>query len=150
MNIDPAIRSQRTAGPWLARATAVVAALSMQLLWLGILLCALECAKGECSRPAAGDSEAAGEHCGHSGAAPETPARDSHGRDCPASFLHQVSASRDAIMASQAQLAAHVVAAAVLPRAATRLTPRLAHAVPAEENSPPLTAAAASPLPLRI
>jgi len=129
-----------------ARATALLTVASLQLFWLGILLCAVECAKGACHGPVAGAADLVSGHCGHSKTAPGTPAGNPHSRNCPASYLRYLDVSRTAVTPSQVQIAEPVAIASVLPRASTPISPVAAPVAFTTEISPPQIAAAQSPL----
>jgi len=129
-----------------ARAAALLTAASLQLFWLGILLCAVECAKGACHGPVADAADPLSGHCGHSRTAPGSPAGNPHSQNCPASYLRFVHASQSAVTPSQVQVAAPVAFASILPRSSTRIFPVAARVAFATEISPPQIAAAQSPL----
>ncbi len=135
---------------WSARSAAMVTALSMQFLWVGVLLCAVDCAKGACQRPLAAGQESTGSHCGHPTSPPGSPASGPHSRNCPAAYLLHAGASRIAVLPAQLPWAAQSTMTAVLPGAAMPPRPSAMLSLPRQENSPPQIAAAPTPIPLRI
>lgn len=150
MNATILKRASNPSPLWLAQAAAVITTISLQLVWVGVFLCTVECAKGTCPGEAAGGAETHGGHCCHSGSAHETPGGGPHGRNCPASYLHHWSASRNAVVASQAQVASPVALGMAVVGATATAHFRATGAAPRPEISPPLVSAALTPLPLRI
>jgi hypothetical protein len=139
---------------WLAPAAAVVTVISLQLVWVGALVCAVNCAKHGCAATVAGAARLPASHCRHSGTIPEAPAQDSggstHSRHCPAANLHNGSAATRAIAAPQMLLVAASSLATALPRAATPMVSPAAGTSRWQEISPQFIVPGFSSILLRI
>jgi len=142
-------RAQKQTKHCFARAAAAFTALSLQIIWLSVLLCAVECARGACHGSVAANAEPAADHCDHSSSAPADPCHQ-HNRNCPASYLRLAAAASNAVVVSQHDFAAPAAVAFVLSRASTPRERPWVSAATAEAISPPQIAAVQSPVPLRI
>jgi hypothetical protein len=154
MNSHTPNRPQSLSSLWLARAAAVVTVISLQILWVGVYVCALRCAKGGCAARVAGAASVPAGDCGHSGTAPDAPAQNSgavpHGRHCPASNLHNGYAAASAVAAPQMRLVSANSLVAVLPGAAARVDSLAAGTFRRQEISPLFIVPVFSSIPLRI
>ena len=66
---------------------ALAAAVCLQFVWVSVLACAVQCARGQC--PAAGDhlpGNPASHHCGESNAPSDHGGNPPHGPHCPAAL----------------------------------------------------------------
>jgi len=147
MNCAAPMDTKSPAMRWLARTAAVATLISLQLVWMGVFACAVRCAKGACAAELAAAASTPAGDCGHSGTAPDAP----HGRECPASNLHNWSAAAPAVSAPQIRvLSSPQALAGVTPRDADCVFALAAGAFLAQENSPWLIVSISAPLPLRI
>jgi hypothetical protein len=140
----------------LARAAALLTLLSLELVWVGVFVCAARCARSACPAPpkSSAGTTAPAEHCGHSGAAPAAPGSPSSStpdrQHCPASNFHYWSAAASAVGATQVRLAAPVLLAAGTVPASSASLIASDDAIRTSENSPPVIVPVASAIPLRI
>jgi len=143
---------------WLARAAALATVISLQLVWVGVMVCAARCARGACPadlRAAEGPAKTGAEqpdHCDHSETAPESSSKrhsTPHQNNCPASSLRYWSAATMAVGATQARQVAPVLLIASVPATAAASVPAggPTHGL---ESFLPLIVPAVSPVPLRI
>jgi len=133
-------RPQLSSRLWLARAAAVVSMISLQIVWVGVYVCALHCAKGACGAAVAGGSSLPAGDCGHSGTTQDAPGQDSgsapHGRHCPTSNLHNWDAAASAVVGPQTRLDSSYSLVAASPRAATTMDSPAAATSRRQEISP--------------
>jgi len=154
MNSSTPNRPQPLSRLRLARTASMVTAISLQIVWVGVYVCALHCAKGTCGAAVAGGSSLPAGDCGHSGTTQDAPAHNSggapHSQHCPASNLHNGNAATHAIAPPQMRLDSSYSLVAVLLRAATTEDSPAAGTSRWQEISPQIIVPGFSSIPLRI
>ena len=133
-----------------ARIAALAAALSLQLVWVGILACATQCARGECLAAMETAPGSLSDHCAHgtpAGAPGKHGGSSPHGPLCPASHHYHLMAEPVAHSTAAANSERMIVASVPAPPRVAMATMAVLSArrasAPSDYSSPPLT-------PLRV
>jgi hypothetical protein len=144
---------QNSARRWLVRTAGVITLLSLELVWVGVFVCAARCGKGACPPSFAGAANVPDGDCGHSGAAPAAPGKHSEGtshrRHCPASNFHYWSAAVSAIGAAATRLVSPFPHAAMLTVDGADAISPTENAIPQLET-PRFIVPSSTRIPLRI